>query len=358
MKVRAPLYVVCAAILLAVGGCDGGTLTHASDGDAPGSHDKPDSGSEPSGGDVGSVLIVGPPVVTLSPSDTLRLLATIRSSSGEISSQARWSSEDRERVGVDAEGLLRAGDRPGHSWVFVEFGPLRDSVGVWVQPPESATSTFVITLHYGEGVPAWWRPAFEAAARRWERAIRAPLPPVAVAERRNHCEYLLSQPSDLRAGVETGVRIFVRVSDSLPPGGTPRATGGVCVNRGLPHPTSVVALVSLNAHALGDGPPPDLAYLTHHEVGHALGLVGALVGEQPTWQGPVQGNYQGHLARFGRSLDGHLMPAAIELDGYAHWPFADLMGTTRASAISHATIGALMDLGYPAAWYGSGPIEE
>jgi hypothetical protein len=34
------------------------------------------------------------------------------------------------------------------------------------------------------------------------------------------------------------------------------------------------------------------------------------------------------------------------------------MGTTRANAISHATIGALMDLGYPAAWYGSGPIEE
>lgn len=364
MRVRALLHMACAALLLSTSGCDAGSVTTTpDDGSSTGVPDplkQPDAGSTPPDAGHASIFIDAPAVVTLSPADTFRLRFTVLDSSGTSPSAVlpTWSSEIGERVAVDRDGLLRAGDTPGHSWVVVEVGALRDSVGVWVQPLQSTPSNFEITLHFEQGVPPWWPPSLEAAARRWKAAIRASLPSVAVADLENHCGHVSHLPPGLLGGLESGVRIFVRVSSELPADGTPRATGGVCVNRGLPAPTSVVGLVTLNAHSLDDGPPTDLAYLAHHEMGHALGLVGAVQGDVPGWLDPTTGTYRGHLALFGRHLDGHEQPTAIELGSAGHWPFADLMGTPRANTVSHATIGALMDLGYPAAWYGSGPIEE
>jgi hypothetical protein len=350
-------------MLLTVGSCDTGSLTRSPDHDPsaeiPGPPKDPGSGSSSGGPE--AIVIDGPSVVTLSPADTLRLHATPVDSSGApvvLVVEPSWSSEIGERVEVDEHGLLRAGSRPGHSWVFVEADEVRDSVGVWIQPPESTPSTFGITLYYGQGIPAWWTPALEAAAERWERTIRAALPAVTVAGLADYCGHLASRPPELMAGRESGVRIFIRVSDAFPVVGAPRATAGVCASRGLPKPTSVIGLITLNAASLGDGPPEDLAYLAHHEMGHALGLVGTVLGDQPAWLDRHLGTYSGHLALFGRALDGQGESSVIEFGPDGHWSFADLMGTTRANAISHATIGALMDLGYPAAWYGSGPIEE
>lgn len=362
MRARALLRLACVAIPFTVAGCDVGSVTHASDDDPPTGLAKPQQEPDPPSSAVAAaVRIDALPVVTLSPSEMLPLPVTLVDSLGarlDLDVELRWSSEIRERVEVDGDGVLHAGEHPGHSWVFVDADGLRDSVGVWIQPPEAAASSFEITLHFDQGIPSWWAPALEAAAERWERAIRAELPEVAVASLADQCEQLADGPPALRAGTESGVRIFVRISNELPTNGVPRATGGVCAGRGLPEPTAVVGLVTLNAYSLGDDPPGDLAYLAHHELGHALGLVGAVQGEEPAWLDVMAGEYRGHLALFGRYLDGEGVVSVFELGSNGHWPFADLMGTPRANTISHATIGALMDLGYPAAWYGSGPIGE
>lgn len=365
MKVRALLHIASVAIPFIMAACDAAAVTRAADDgsapEAPESSDDSDMGDASVPPEAAAILIDGPPLVTLSPHETLQLHLTVIDTSGAVLDtdvEPSWSSEVRERVEVGDDGLLRAGDRPGHSWVTGEADDLRDSVAVWIQPPESDPSTFDVTLHYGPGVPAWWPPALEAAVVRWKRAIRAALPTVRVADLPDHCSQVTDQPPELRAGVESGVRIFVRVSDAFPTFGGPRATAGVCANRGLPSPTAAVGIVTLNAFQLGDEPPDDLAYLAHHEIGHALGLVGVVQGEQPGWLGRANGTYQGHLALFGRTLDGDGEPSVLEFDSDGHWLFADLMGTPRAATISHTTIGALMDLGYPAAWYGSGPIEE
>lgn len=364
MRARALWYLTCVATSLTVG-CDAGAVTHASaDGpaaDFPDPLDDPVPDSPPAGSTAAAIRIDTAPVVTLSPGDTFRLPVTLVDSSGahfDVDVELDWTSAVVERVEVDADGLLYAGDRPGHAWVFVEADALRDSVGVWIQPPPSDPSSFQITLYVDPGVPEWWPPALATAAERWERVIRAELPEVAVASLVEPCESLANGPPDLRTGTESGVRIYVRVSTALPTNGVPRATGGVCSSRGLPEPTTVVGLVTLNAYALGDGPPEDLAYLAHHEIGHALGLVGAVYGDEPAWLDMMAGVYRGHLALFGRHLDGQGHVSSLELGSNGHWGFADLMGTPRANTISNATIGALMDLGYPAAWYGSGTIDE
>lgn len=364
MRARVLTRLAYLAIFLAIG-CEAGSVTRASDDDPPAGLPEPlqDPGSDgiPSTPAAAAVRIDAPPVVTLSRGESRWLPATLVDSAGAplyLDVELHWTSTVDARVAVDGDGVLHAGDRSGHSWVFVEASGWRDSVGVWVQSPESEPSSFEITLHVEPEIPAWWLPALETAAERWRRAIRAELPEVAVASLAGQCEHLASGPAELRSGTESGVRIFVRVSSALPATGVPRATGGVCASRGLPEPTTVVGLVTLNAYSLGDEPPGDLAYLAHHEIGHALGLVGAVQGEQPAWLDVRAGEYRGHLALFGRYLDGHGEVSVIELGSNAHWPFADLMGAPRASTISHATIGALMDLGYPAAWYGSGPIEE
>ena len=362
MRARAPLHIAGLAMLLSVGSCDTGSLTRSPDHDPSAEIPGPpkDPGGSSSGGPE-AIAIDGPSVVTLSPADTLRLQATPVDSTGApvvLVVEPRWSSEIGERVEVDGQGLVRAGNRPGHSWVFVEANEVRDSVGIWIQPFESTPSTFGITLYYGEGIPSWWPPALEAAAERWERTIRAALAAVTVAGLADYCGHLTNRPPELMAGRESGVRIFIRVSNAFPVVGAPRATAGVCASRGPPDPTSVIGLITLNAASFGDGPPEDLAYLAHHEMGHALGLVGTVPGDQPAWLDRQLGTYGGHLALFGRWLDGGGEPSAMEFGPYGHWSFADLMGTTRTNAISHATIGALMDLGYPAAWYAAGPIEE
>lgn len=362
MRIRALRDIACLAITMVFTGCDAGSLTRAPDGDpshgAPGEAEEPGLHDSSTSGATG-LLIDAPAVVTLSPSETFQLRVTAVDSTGAplaIDLDPNWRTEDEERLKID-DGVLVAEDRPGHSWIFVEAAGLRDSLAVWVQPPESRPSDFDITFFYGEGVPAWWPLALDQAADRWRQVIRAPLPLVVVAGLADHCGQIPGQPPELRAGVESGVRILVRVSYALPLTGAPRATAGVCANRGLPHPTSVVGLVTLNGHLLGDGPPGDIAYLAHHEIGHALGLVGTVQGELPAWLDPASGAYRGHLARYGRQLDGAGEWPTIPIST-GHWPFADLMGDRRAHAISHTTVGALMDLGYPAAWYGSGPIAE
>lgn len=343
-------HLIAAVALAAQAACDSSSATGI-----PEAEPSMDPGGEP------SLVITGPDVVTLFPSETASLEVRVLDSEGkplEVEPVLAWHAQVPERVAVDERGGLRAGARPGNSWVYVEGHGRRDSVAVWVQPPPWAPSGFRIELYFEHDVPPWWRDALEDAAERWERVVRAALPEVEVESLVGQCALLETGPRELREGTEDGVRVLVRVSEGFSPESEVRATGGVCASRPLPEPTSVIGLISLNASRIGAEPPPDLDYLTSHELGHALGLVGIVRGEQPDWLDPSRRMYRGHLALFGYSLDGGADVPYLEYHEGGHWRFPELMGTTRSGTISHASVGALMDLGYPAAWYGSGPIDD
>jgi hypothetical protein len=307
-----------------------------------------------------SLAIEGPAVVALSPGDLLPLRAAGLDGRGEevpLDVRITWSSDSSSPASVDATGVVSAGDELGLGWVFAEAdtdqGHLRDSVGVWIQLPESTPSRFRISLIFIDDVPEKWQDMMRVAARRWEEVIRDTLPLAKISDLPSHCApgFL---PEEALSGTEQGMRVTVRVSD-FPPGGA-HAAGASCLQRGAPHPTTVVGSIALNRAYLHIDDADFLSYVAHHELGHTLGLVGLMGTTDYEWIDGPAGLYRGYLARFGRSLDtGGEIPDYLSFDG-AHWGrgIPDVMGWDDTS-INNVSVGALMDLGYPAAWYGAGP---
>lgn len=317
------------------------------------------AGDPPTGPAPARLSIAGLPVETLSPGDFLALRVEAVAEDGRpapLNGAVTWRSLDPERVSVDDRGVVTALGPLGLGWVVAEVragaGTLRDSVGIWVQPPESDPSQFAIILHFADDVPAAWRTALEIAAGRWEEVIRDMLPGVAPRDRPDFCRGV-ELPDGVLEGTERAVR--VAVVTSVFQGSTARASAGQCRNRGLPSPTTVVGVVILNRSRFEpDLDPGSLRFVAHHELGHTLGLAGAIQGHSPEWLTPD--SYRGYLGRFGRSLDtGGDVQASLEIsDG--HWVrIPDVMGQDDES-INNVSVGALMDMGYPAAWYGAGPL--
>jgi hypothetical protein len=362
-----PRLVLLALASLASIACDSGPVT-VIDPEDPGSPppgaptpDPPADPPPPAGSGQPRVLSIVEPVITLSPGDEQAIEFRFLDVGGgvvEVQPGPDWSSDAPDRATVGADGRVRAGDALGLAWVHARALGLRDSVAIWVQRREGEPSDFEITLFYAEGVPEWWPPALEEAAERWEKVIRGALPAVLVSGRPNVCEFLSPPPAAFMAGQEDGVRLFVQVSDRFPEGTFVGAVGGTCSHRGLPFPTTVLGALSLNADKFEAGIPPDLEYLAHHEMGHALGLVGQVQGQQPPWLDAGSGTYRGRLGLYGHSLDIHRTVNELSFADGGHWPFEELMGIFRGTHIGHATVGALMDLGYPAAWYGAGPVAD
>jgi Bacterial Ig-like domain (group 2) len=306
-------------------------------------------------GALSRVAIIEPPVVTLDPGASMTLSVVGYDAAGaRISADpVTWRSSSSALVTVAADGTVTTGEW-GEAWIYAESQGLADSVAVWVQPPESVPSSFHITLLPVDSVPDWWLAALEVAARRWEQVIRGPLPAAGVEGSDNACQTYL--PDGALTGTENGVRIAVTISSQFPAGTYVEAIGGPCVNRGLPYPTTILGRISLNADKFAGGIAPDrLAYVAHHEMGHTLGLVGVVQGRQPPWFDVPTQTYTGLLGLWGYQMDTGIQ-ATYLLTSAAHWTFPDLMGTVIRMNIGSATVGALMDLGYPAAWYGGGPI--
>jgi hypothetical protein len=305
--------------------------------------------------------IVADPVVTMTQGATLTLTLEERDATGRIVTQASdsytWTSSEPGLVAAGAGGVLTAG--PGFGQAIVTARSVSGTAAtarVWVQQPRGAPSAYRITLIYADNVPHEWRALLDVAAARWEEVIRGDLPEAVLGNRPDSCPTAPGDPEpSLLTGIERGTRIFVKVSDSFPETAYVEAVGGPCLQRPLPHPTTILGRISLNAKKpFGDIPSGRRSDIALHETGHALGLVAIVQGLQPSWYDPKSGRHTGPLALEGYRRDFGASVGEITTSG-GHWPFyGDIMSAGSAtSRVSWASAGALMDLGYPATWYGA-----
>ena len=327
-------------------------------------------GGEPSAPDedIAAVQLRPHQLVHIAVGDTLRLFLSAQNARGNVASirspdfSMRWSGGGAGDV--DAL-LLHAAQVPSSDWLVVETkSGARDSVYVVTYRPEGA---FHITLQFADDIPERWRAKLSWAADRWEQTVAGELPAVTLASAGGDCPTVPDEPaSPAQTGVETGMRIYIGQSGNYPPGTYVEATGGPCVSRPLPAPTTIIGHIILNRDKPIDGiDDVRLTYLALHEMGHTLGLVGVVQGVQPPWFDRDSGTYTGAMALEGwRRLFGN-GPTSLHVDGGAHWksdPLYDIMsagggGPGITGPISLATVGALMDLGYPATWSGAGIIQ-
>jgi hypothetical protein len=334
--------------VIAAGGCGGSAVTSPSP-----------TPVETTVASVPSPLrIVGDPVVDITRSEARRLQVEERDTSGVLLTRAAsaysWSSSDPDVVSVGADGTLQAREDYGTAVITVRSpAGLTTTARIWVQLPAASPSTFHITLMFGDDVPEGWRSGFEWAAQEYERVIRASLP--AYELNGSHpaaCADLPGEPPmPALTGAETGTRIYIGRSATI---GGP-TTGQPCIQRPLPRPTSVYGRITIPRAVGGDdalGAPGHRIAL--HEIGHALGLVGlSVVGPSPGFD-PATLRHSGPLALEGyRRAFGASVPF-LQVTG-SHWAFGgDIMSEVSPEIrITKVSAGALMDMGYPAAWYGA-----
>ncbi|HEX6322402.1 MAG TPA: hypothetical protein VFZ36_01650 [Vicinamibacterales bacterium] len=308
------------------------------------------------------VLDGGGAVKTLPAGESAAPTLEDRDAAGRIVTQAPssyvWSSSDPDIVRAGAGGTLTAGPGLGHAVVTARAQDGRTATAhVWVQPPQGAPSAYRITLMYDASVPDVWRMEFDAAAARWEQVIRGALPEAPLVKSApGVCGTVEGDPPEPPlSGIERGTRIWIRVTDSFDTSPYPEAVGGPCQHRPLPSPTVIFGRIAINGKvSIGQISLPRRRYLALHEMGHALGLAAVIQGPQPAWFDARADRHMGPMALEGYRRDSGVNVPHIQM-GAGHWqalPKADVMGGI-FQRISPVSAGGLMDIGYPAAWYGA-----
>ena len=301
-----------------------------------------------------SLRILGEPVIDLTRGETRALQVEERGGTGAIVTQPltaySWTSSASDTVTVGANGTLLARANYGGATITARSPAGRTAtVHVWVQPPSHLPSQYKITLMFAPDVPSGWHSSFQTAAAIVEKVIRGALPPV-VLDGIAHpaCRAHPGEPPiPALTGTETGTIVYVDRRS-----GFGAATGGPCLQRPQPRPTTIFGRITIPRGDADPGRPPVL--LSLHEIGHALGLVGlSLDGPPPGFDPSTRRHFgiftiEGYRRTFGQTVP------FVQADGY-HWDFGgDAMGTgAPATWFTKVTAGALMDMGYPAAWYGA-----
>ena len=217
---------------------------------------------------------------------------------------------------------------------------------------------FHITLVFDEQVPSWWRSAFVSAAERWEQIVRHELP-----------EAMLNVPAGdfplfhgleetpAIVGPERGTRVYVRTFSSAST--YPVAIGAPVLQRSLPSPTTTLGIISVNSFVQEkDMDPRFLRSTAVHELGHTLGLCAFVQGVEPSWVDGKRGITKGKFTLEGYQKEFNAVVDNLDFNNGNHWSFVgDVMSVAGSqSRITYVSIGALMDLGYPAVWEGAGRI--
>lgn len=297
-----------------------------------------------------TVSITGHRLRGLRLGDTLALQARVQTSDTTGGSTApdpvTWSVSDSGMVQVSREGVVRA-LASGYARVRAHAGTATDSL--WVRVEEARPVTPLFHFEFDATVSAVQQRAALRAAARWARIVRAPLDSLVLDLAPNACTGALVWPRAV-VGPETGVRVLVTSARSDWPAGTVRCEyrlGG----------TSAVSLIAISTdplYAWYDEATWTTIWI--HELGHALGLAGDLVqaaGTRVTTPGFVAGYAHDH----GR------LPTDVVWDQRAHWGGlpGDIMdgntGPARATVIGRATVGRLLDMGYPVDLRQSGPLD-
>lgn len=321
--------------------------------------------------DASRIVIPIAGVVTLSGDETVRIRVEGRTEDGSPAAvdpdQITWTSSAPEIAApVEETGdtvTLAATAAFGHTWVHARGpGSMHDSVGVWVQPAASVPSTYTLSLVFTDSVTPAWRERLTAAARRWEEVIRLELPEYALdTDEAVDCRSLYPTDEDPPTRVvrtERGTVVQVATSAEFFAGQeTVPAAATACLQRPLPRLTSVYGYITINRAV---EPPADttlFSFIAVHELGHALGLVGSMPGGTPPWFDAENRLYYGPLGLEGYRLALGGRRESLAVEGL-HWAFeGDVMSNRGYTpAITELAVGALMDLGYPAAWYGAGPV--
>ena len=309
----------------------------------------PTSPGAPATGPPAALRIVGDGVIDFTQGESRPLTIEEFSGAAYVARPATnyaWTSSDTAVASVSASGVVTTGTGLGQALITATAADGQTAVArLWIQLPESVPSTFRITLLFSENFPEDWKPHFEWASARWEQVIRAPLPAAALVNPpSNVCGNTAGAPPiPTLTGTTTGSVILVERSTTN--GG---AFGGPCTHRPLPSPTTIFGRVTIG-QASDDGGLANRA-VALHEIGHALGLVGLIQGPQPPWFDFRTGRYSGPYALEGHRRQFGTSPAFLNTPG-GHWTFAPDVMNGNSLRITRVTIGSLMDLNYPAAWY-------
>jgi hypothetical protein len=296
-----------------------------------------------------ALRIAGEAILTLEDgqSTTLRVEEGGRS---QNPAQYRWMTSNPAIVTVSGDGVARAAGGYGEAIVTADSSAGSASVRIWVQYPESRPSTYRITLSFADDVHPAWRDAYAWAAERWARVIRTELPAYDLTGQ-SVCRFPPGIPAI--AGQETGTRVVVLASSNS-------NTGGPCVRRDMPRPTTVLGVIeaSHGASIDFDSRFTNLRGTAMHELGHVLGLVGinTFISAQTPWFDQQSSRYTGGFALEGyRRVFGVSVPYLEARAGDWHWRgfSGELMTSPASGSITTISVGALMDIGYPAAWYGA-----
>lgn len=297
-----------------------------------------------------TITITGRPLRYVGEGDSLALQARVDTAGGSgLASPpdlVTWTTSDTGVLYVSTRGVVRGRAR-GYARVRAHVGRLTDSI--WVRVTDEVPTQPLFHFEFEASVSSLQRRAAMRAAARWAQIVPAALELETLQLAAGSCTGALRWAPPV-TGPERGVRVLVTTARLAAPAGTT-----MCHRR--PGGLSAVALIAVSTEpvfAWYDDAMWTTIWL--HELGHALGLVADLV--QPAGSRVMTPAFvAGYRHDHGRP------PDAVIWDHLAHWGGlpGDIMdgatGSPRATVISRATVGRLLDMGYPVELRQSGPLD-
>jgi hypothetical protein len=263
--------------------------------------------------------------------------------------QVNWSSDAELVAAVSAAGQVRA-NAPGRAILSAQVDGLTSQLVVRVL--DLVPHDPVVVLYFAPDVLEAWRRGLPRAAEAWNRLFAGPLPPTQF-QPTSECPWL----SDTLGASPHQLPIYVRGDSTMPSGVA--AVGGRCSIRDGGY-VSRAGYIIINTSVSWD--EVQARGVGAHELGHTLGLVGYIDGHGTDFFDPARLRWTGFWGRLGYFIDTGLRNE-VPYTSTLHWAsnIVDPLGRGLNPGwppISRTSAGALLDMGYPVAFRGTGiPIQ-